>query len=66
MAKDTKKKTYEVEIRQTLEQGIVVTVEAEDEEEAEDLAYEKLEDVDPDDWEFIDEDSRVIEITEEG
>ena len=64
MAKDTKK-TYEVEIRQTLEQGIVVTVEAEDEEEAEELAYEKLEEVDPDDWEFIDEDSRVIDITEE-
>ena len=63
MPKTTKKK-FEVEIRQTMTQAIMVTVEAEDADEASELAYEELENVDPDDWEFLDEESEVQSVEE--
>ena len=42
----------------------MVTVEAEDADEASELAYEELENVDPDDWEFLDEESEVQSVEE--
>lgn len=61
-ARKPKLRTYTVEVRRAQVSSITFQVAATDEEDASARAHEQLEDQDPDDWEYIDEETEVTDV----